>query len=165
MIRIGFFVVVVASVSLAGLSSIALAGDPISPLYQARLDATLAGWDMAAMGAGGVGEIDPEGGPISAQPFSFCVGSLCAGSYCFGSVCVNSDCLGSACINSGCVGSGCVGSVCVASGCVGSMCGGSACLGVTLCTRACGGDGPPTPQPPLPPGRPPSYSPLNCPEQ
>jgi len=159
--RIRFFVAVVL-MFLPGLSSIAMAGDPISPLYQARLDATLAEWEMAATGAVGGGEIGTEGGPVSVQPFSFCLASVCAGSYCLGSACVNSDCLGSGCINSGCVGSGCVASVCLGSGCVGSMCGGSACVGTTLCVRQCGDSGPPLPQDQDPP--PPTLSPRTCSE-
>ena len=160
--RIAFLsvLVFVSLLGLRGLCGIALAGDPISPLYQARLDATLAEWEMAAMGAGSICEDNPDGVVMSAQPWSYCLGSLCAGSVCLGSACLASDCLGSGCIGSGCVGSGCVSSACVGSGCVGSICGGSACLGVTLCSRRCGGDGPPVPQSPDYP----SSLPRNCPQ-
>jgi hypothetical protein len=139
------------------------AGDPVSPLFAARLDATLAGWEAAAVPAGEDGDGEIPWWPASAQPASLCVGSLCVGSVCVGSLCVSSDCVGSGCVNSGCAGSGCVGSVCVGSGCVGSMCGGSACAGTTLCVRLCGRDGGPT-MPRDPSGSIPSSSHMLCPE-
>jgi hypothetical protein len=141
----------------------AQARDPVSPLFSARLEATLAGWEMAALRPAECGDQEVLTWPASAQPASLCVGSLCVGSLCLGSLCVSSDCVGSGCVNSGCAGSGCVGSVCIGSGCAGSMCGGSACMGTTLCIRACGGDGgPPILRDPL--GSLPSSSPMNCPE-
>jgi len=122
--------------------SFLLAGDLVSPLFGARLDATLMEWEM------GVGPVPDDGGeevpwfPISAQPLSFCAGSVCYASMCFGSMCVSSDCVGSGCIGSGCsgsacVGSTCVGSVCAGSTCVGSVCAGSTCCGSTTCMRYC----------------------------
>lgn len=139
------------------------AGDPVSPLFAARLEATLAEWDMAAATPVAWGDQMGVVWPASAQPASLCVGSLCIGSLCIGSLCVSSDCVGSGCVNSGCAGSGCVGSVCAGSGCAGSMCGGSACVGTTLCIRQCGSDGgPPIPRDPL--GSVPSSSAMNCPE-
>jgi hypothetical protein len=142
---------------------VATAGDPVSPLFAARLEATLAGWEIAAVPAGEGGDGEVPWWPASAQPASLCVGSLCVGSLCVGSLCVSSDCVGSGCVNSGCAGSGCVGSVCLGSGCAGSMCAGSACLGITLCVRVCGRDGGPTiPQDPS--GSIPSSSPMICPE-
>jgi hypothetical protein len=163
MMRIGLAVLLMLAPALPFLG-VADAGDPVSPLFAARLDATLAEWEAAAS--------VPDGGadgvlwwPASAQPASACVGSLCAGSLCVGSLCASSDCVGSLCVNSGCAGSGCVGSVCLGSGCAGSLCAGSTCAGTTLCVRVCGRNGgPPVPQDPHPPGNVPSSSPMNCPE-
>ena len=135
-------IVLVIAVLVLGVSSLAGAADPITPLYKARLDATLAGWEATPSQVGD----DTEGvpwWPVSAQPMSYCVGSLCLGSMCGGSMCICSECSGSACLNSGCLGSACVGSTCIGSGCIGSICGGSACLGVTLCLRKCGDITPP----------------------
>ena len=143
MMRIGLVIAVVA----VCVSSAARASDPITPLYRARLDATLAGWETA----GSPPDDDAQGSlswPASAQPVSFCVGSLCLGSMCAGSLCIGSECSGSVCVNSGCAGSGCVGSTCIGSGCVGSICGGSACMGITLCLRTCGDVTPPIVQDP-----------------
>jgi hypothetical protein len=106
-----------------------LAGDPVSPLFQARLDATKAEWERGGE-AGDPGGQDPTWWPASANPMSFCLGSVCLASHCVGSGCVGSTCLGS----------GCAASLCVGSGCVGSICGGSACLGVSLCPKKCHGN-------------------------
>jgi hypothetical protein len=137
----------------------ALADDPVSPLYEARRDATLAQWD------GGVEKVMPDGEDPgwwpSLNPASYCLGSVCTRSYCIGSVCLGSTCVGSGCLGSQCAGSGCVGSLCLGSACGGSICGGSACLGTTLCDRMCGPDMGPTH--PADPGT--SYSPLHCPER
>jgi hypothetical protein len=141
--RIGLVVVV----SILLVSGLARAANPVTPLYKARLDATLRGWEASASSIGEDVDNAPWW-PASAQPVSLCVGSLCLGSLCAGSLCISSECSGSLCISSGCAGSGCVGSTCLGSGCVGSICGGSACLGVTLCLRTCGGITPPTPADP-----------------
>lgn len=115
-----------------------IAGEPVTPLYQARLEATLAEWE------GRVRSVDPEiedptWWPASLNPVSYCLGSACSQSYCIGSVCINSGCVGSGCVGSTCVGSGCVASICLGSGCAGSICGGSACWGPTGCPKKCGG--------------------------
>jgi hypothetical protein len=116
----------------------AYAGDPLSPLYRARLDATLAEWESATPQT-----VDdpPGGGPVSVQPMSFCVLSVCGASFCCGSVCVSSECIGSVCVNSACTVSGCVGSICFGSACAGSICGGSLCIGESLCIQKCGATG------------------------
>jgi hypothetical protein len=116
-----------------------LAGDPVSPLFQARLDATKAEWERGGE-AGDPGGQDPTWWPASANPMSFCLGSVCLTSYCLGSFCMSSHCVGSGCVGSTCLGSGCAASLCVGSGCVGSICGGSACLGVSLCPKKCHGN-------------------------
>lgn len=163
MMRIRTSVMAAALAALLTAHGAAQAGDPVSPLFSARLEATLAGWEMAALRPAERADQEVLTWPASAQPASLCVGSLCVGSLCLGSLCVSSDCVGSGCVNSGCAGSGCVGSVCIGSGCTGSMCGGSACMGTTLCIRACGGyGGPPMLRDPL--GSLPSGSPMNCPE-
>ena len=161
MMRIKSFLAVVFLLLSAFAPSV-LAADPVSPLYQAQLDATLARWELGASGMIGDGGVDVTGGPASVQPFSFCLASICVGSYCIGSACLNSECIGSGCVNSGCVGSGCVSSVCLGSGCVGSMCGGSACYGATMCVRQCGPDGPAIPQDPQPSA--PTMSARTCPQ-
>jgi hypothetical protein len=117
----------------------ALAGDPVSPLFQARLEATMVEWER---GATPQDRGDPEVGawPASAHPASFCLGSACLSSYCIGSLCVSSECVGSGCVGSTCVGSGCASSLCAGSGCIGSICGGSACMGPSLCPRKCDGN-------------------------
>ena len=115
------------------------AGDPVSPLFQARLDATMDEWERGGK-AGDPGDQSPTWWPASANPVSFCLGSVCLASYCVGSLCVSSDCVGSGCVGSTCLGSGCASSLCVGSGCVGSICGGSACLGVSLCPKRCDGN-------------------------
>lgn len=164
MMRIRPFVAVLPAVILIACGA-ADAGDPVSPLFAARLEATLVEWEMAALPVTDDGGEGVPWWPASAQPASLCVGSLCVGSLCVGSLCVSSDCVGSGCVTSGCAGSGCVGSVCLGSGCAGSMCAGSACIGTTLCIRVCGRDGgPPIPQDPYPPGSGPSCSPMSCPE-
>jgi hypothetical protein len=155
--RIGLVVLAV----VLWASSLALAADPVTPLYKARLDATLAGWEAVASTDDGT-EATPWW-PASAQPVSLCVGSVCLGSLCVGSICLTSDCSGSVCVNSGCVGSGCVGSTCLGSGCVGSVCGGSVCLGATLCLRKCGDTTPPIPIDPN--GGNTSLAVPRCPEQ
>ena len=114
-------------------------GDPVSPLFQARLDATMAEWERAG-DAGDPGGQDPTWWPASANPVSFCAGSVCLASYCIGSFCLSSECVGSGCVGSTCVGSGCVSSLCAGSGCLGSICGGSACMGVSLCPKNCTGN-------------------------
>jgi hypothetical protein len=139
--RIGFAVVVLFAVAVA-FPAFLLAGDPVSPLYGARLSATLMEWEMGAMPVPDDGGEETPWFPASAQPFSFCAGSVCFGSMCFGSLCVSSDCVGSGCLNSGCSGSACVGSTCVGSLCAGSVCLGSACVGSacggsTTCLRSC----------------------------
>jgi len=115
------------------------AGNPVSPLFRSRHDATMKDWEQGAVEYGSGGD-DPVPMVVSLNPISFCVGSVCLGSYCAGSLCLSSECLGSGCVGSTCIGSGCAGSMCAASGCVGSMCGGSACVGNTLCIKACGDD-------------------------
>ena len=126
-----------AAVLVLLVSGLVWAADPVSPLYQARLDATLAGWESVDTPLGKHGN-DPCW-PISAQPVSLCVGSVCLGSLCAGSICISSECSGSLCVGSECVGSGCLGSTCLGSGCLGSICGGSVCLGTTMCLKTCGG--------------------------
>ncbi|MFZ1946211.1 MAG: hypothetical protein WAW06_01535 [bacterium] len=141
--RIGSAVVVVVFFAVVfTLPTFLLAGDEVSPLYGARLSATLIEWEM------GLGPLPDDGGeetpwfPVSAQPLSFCAGSVCFGSMCFGSMCVSSDCVGSGCLSSGCTGSLCAGSTCLGSVCAGSVCLGSACVGSTCggsttCLRSC----------------------------
>ncbi len=109
-----------------------------SPLFSARLEATLAGWDDPGqpVDAGG-GSEDPM--VVSILP----PGSLCLASGCVGSACLGSLCLGSGCGGSICVGSGCANSTCLGSGCVGSVCVVSGCVAETLCEKKCGGEGPP----------------------
>jgi hypothetical protein len=124
------FVALTAGIALSGT---AIAGDPVSPLFQARLRATLADWEAGAV-ASSEEPGDPTWWPVSLNPASLCAGSLCPQSLCFGSVCLESMCLGS----------GCIGSACVASGCVASVCGVSGCAGTTLCLKKCGyAGGPP----------------------
>ena len=119
-----------------------LAGNPLSPLFRSRHDATMNDWERGSV-VDGFGGDDPILTPASLNPVSFCVGSACLASYCVGSLCISSECLGSGCVGSTCLGSGCAASMCAASGCVGSMCGGSACAGKTLCIKVCGeGSGP-----------------------
>ena len=115
------------------------AGNPVSPLFHARLEATKTDWERGEK-VDGPGGTDPTWLP-SANPVSFCLGSVCLASYCIGSFCVSSGCVGSGCVGSTCIGSGCVASLCGGSGCVGSVCGGSACLGVSLCPQKCDGSG------------------------
>ncbi|MFH1221178.1 MAG: hypothetical protein V1694_12095 [Candidatus Eisenbacteria bacterium] len=112
-----------------------LGGDPVSPLYQARLAATLAEWEAGPRPVADVA--DDNGGPASLQPVSLCIGSACLGSVCIGSACLGSECLGSACLESSCLGSGCVGSACAGSTCVGTLCVGSACYGASACGSGC----------------------------
>jgi len=119
------------------------ADSEFSPLYARRLDASIRNMDRpvdrfhtASL------EYDPhdepvEGGIASAQPLSFCIGSLCYASGCLGSACIGSACLGSACSSSQCTGSTCFGSVCGGSACLGSTCVGSACLGSVCLGSAC----------------------------
>ncbi len=122
----------IALAMLVVLAGAASAGDPISPLYESRLAATLAEWEL-----GGPVQVedlgDPGWWPASLNPASLCVGSACLQSYCFGSLCAESMCLGS----------GCLGSACIGSGCIASMCGVSGCAGTTLCLKKCGYDGGP----------------------
>jgi len=110
---------------------VTLAGEPTSPLFQARLEATLRDWERGAQPEL-IDEQEPTWWPASVNPVSYCAGSLCLGSFC----------LGSACLASYCVGSGCTASLCLGSGCLCSGCGGSACLGVTLCIKHCRDDTP-----------------------
>jgi hypothetical protein len=138
------------------------AASPVTPLYKARLDATVKGWETAVSPMGGDVDCTPWW-PASAQPASLCVGSLCLGSLCAGSLCISSECSGSLCVASGCAGSGCVGSTCLGSGCVGSICGGSVCVGTTMCLRTCGGITPPTPVDPY--GGTTSLAVPRCPQQ
>lgn len=125
-------IIFIALAMLVAIAAAASAGDPISPLYEARLAATLADWEL-----GGVGEVndagDPAWWPASLNPASLCVGSVCLHSYCLGSLCAESTCLGS----------GCLGSACIGSGCIASMCGVSGCVGTTLCLKKCGYNGGP----------------------
>jgi len=138
------------------------AGNPVSPLFHARLDETLADWESGAV-PHGPGEQDPNWWPCSLNPFSYCLGSLCLQSYCIGSLCVGSGCVGSGCAGSTCVGSACASSLCAGSACVASICAGSACYGATLCERACeNGREPTCPSDPGPGGL--SYAPYYCPE-
>ena len=106
----------------------AVAGDPLSPLFQARLEATMAGWQRGwdAGQAATQRRISRPG----ADSTSFCLGSVCQMSYCLESYCASSTCIGSAC----------PGSACTASSCVGTVCHGSACLGVSLCPKRCDGN-------------------------
>ncbi|MGH9870736.1 MAG: hypothetical protein ACREAA_21575 [Candidatus Polarisedimenticolia bacterium] len=109
--------------------------DLFSPLFARRLEVGVGGLDgprdtvqvarLQRMQA------DKVLTPLSFNPVSACLGSLC-----LGSACISSFCLGSACINSKCLGSGCVASVCGGSGCAMSVCGGSACA-VSACASAC----------------------------
>ncbi|MGD9141832.1 MAG: hypothetical protein PVJ42_09870 [bacterium] len=110
------------------------AGDPLSPLYGARLAETLAEWEAGAL-AQHQDSDDPAWWPASFNPASLCIGSLCP----------QSLCIGSACIESTCIGSGCIGSMCIGSGCAASMCGVSGCAGTTLCLKKCGYISPPSP--------------------
>jgi hypothetical protein len=128
MLRIGFKILLV----ILALVTPTCAGDIMSPLYSARLAATLAEWD-AGLAAPVTDSGDPEWWPASLNPASLCVGSACPQSYCFGSICGESFCLGSGCIGSSCIGSGCVASVCGVSG----------CAGTTLCLKKCGYTGGP----------------------
>ena len=126
-------VICTSLVLIAALSTGATAGDPPSPLYRARLLATLAGWEAPTAVRAGDPE-DPGWWPASLNPVSLCVGSACPQSYCLGSICAESICLGS----------GCIGSTCIGSGCVASLCGVSGCAGTTLCLKKCGyAGGPP----------------------
>lgn len=125
-------IVLTSLVLVVVLSAGESAGDPISPLFQARLQATLAGW-QAKPAVPEQDSCDPEWWPASLNPASLCIGSLCPQSYCFGSLCAQSICLGS----------GCLGSTCIGSGCVASLCGVSGCAGTTLCLKKCGYAGPP----------------------
>jgi hypothetical protein len=120
-----------------------VAGNPVSPLFRSRHDATMKEWEQGAAMSGSGGD-DPIQTPVSVNPVSFCVGSVCLGSYCAGSLCVSSECLGSGCVGSTCIGSGCAASLCAASGCVGSICGGSACMAQTMCIKVCGDNSGPT---------------------
>ncbi len=105
------------------LCGTALAVAPISPLYKARLDATLAEWNQkSAVHAMDAGE-DPQEYVVSVNPYSLCLISICWESYCVGSVCG---------------GSYCGGSVCAGSVCASAVCGLSACAANTLCIRNCG---------------------------
>jgi len=124
--------ILIAVLLLVLSSSAALARDPLSPLYEACLEATLTGWEKGFSVRGRCPE-DDTGWPVSLAPISMCVGSACLQSYCFGSLCAESMCLGSGCLGSACLGSGCLGSVCTVSGCV----------GVTLCLKQCGHSGGP----------------------
>lgn len=115
-----------------------------SPLFARRLEVGLENMDrprervhVARLGLVHQDDDPVEGGILSAQPFSFCLGSACYTSGCLGSACVGSGCLGSACTSSQCAGSTCFGSVCGASGCLGSTCLGSACLGSVCVGSAC----------------------------
>jgi hypothetical protein len=125
-------IVFTSIVLLAVVSSVCLARKPASPLYGARLSATLEEWETKAEPPAG-GADEPTWWPASLNPVSMCVGSACTQSYCFGSLCAESMCLGSGCLGSACIGSGCVGSVCAVS----------ACHGETLCLRKCGHTGGP----------------------
>ena len=139
MIRITLTVLACLLVSSSGTC---FAGNPVSPLFSSRHDATMNDWERGGV-PDGSGDDDPMWWPASANPASFCAGSLCLASYCVGSLCVSSECVGSGCVGSTCLGSGCAASLCGASGCVGSICGGSACVGATLCLKVCGdGSGP-----------------------
>ncbi len=119
------------------------AGNPVSPLFRSRHEATMSDWERGGS-ADGPGGNDPTWWPASANPASFCVGSLCLASYCVGSLCVSSECVGSGCVGSTCLGSGCAASLCAGSGCVGSVCGGSACMSTTMCLKRCGDNAGPT---------------------
>ena len=99
-----------------------------SPLFAARLEATLESWDRPTQPIDSTGGEEPDLVPSVLPPWSVCVGSICVGSVCAGSIC----------LGSGCSGSTCVGSACVMSGCLIS-----GCVGETLCAKKCGGDGPP----------------------
>ncbi len=125
-------IVFMALFLIAALCGGARASYPLSPLYEARLMATLAEWEAGAPAPAGHSD-DSTWWPASANPASFCAGSLCAQSYCLGSVCLGSTCLGS----------GCIGSTCIGSGCAASLCGVSGCAGTTLCLKKCGPDGGP----------------------
>jgi hypothetical protein len=146
----------------AVISMPACADNPVSPLYRARLDITLAEWERGPVPPGPGGE-EPNWWPHSLNPFSYCLGSICPQSYCLGSLCLESGCFGSGCVGSTCVGSACATSLCAGSACVGSLCGGSACYGTTMCERVCGARTPTNPCDPDPGGG--SYTPLNCPER
>ena len=146
---------------VAAVSLPAFAGNPVSPLYRARLDETLADWETDAVPPSPGGE-DPAWWPASLNPFSYCLGSLCPQSYCLGSLCLESGCVGSGCVGSTCVGSACATSLCAGSACIASVCAGSACYGATLCDRVCGEDSPACPSDPGTGGL--SYTPYYCPE-
>jgi hypothetical protein len=96
-----------------------LAGDPVSPLFQARLDATKAEWERGGE-ASNTGGQAPVWAPASANPQSLCTNTIC--------------------FRSGCIGSACMGSACLGSGCAGSICYGSACEGLSLCPKKCNGN-------------------------
>lgn len=125
-------IVFTTSVLVLTLSAPAIAGDPVSPLFEARLAATLAGWEAAAP-VETRDSNDPAWWPVSLNPASVCGGSLCVQSICFGSLCAESTCLGS----------GCLASICIGSGCLASLCGVSGCVGTTLCLKKCGHTGGP----------------------
>jgi len=83
-----------------------------SPLYEARLDATLSEWESGndsrgALAQANYGSSDGDMIMPSLNWPSFCIGSGCLGSFCLGSGCVVSYCLISVCRNSDCLGSGC----------------------------------------------------------
>ena len=95
------------------------AGDPISPLFRARLDATMAEWERSGEAGGSSGE-GAASWPMSASRESLCIGSMCMQSHCMNGRCLRSECIG--------------------SGCATSLCGGSACVGVSLCPKKCSGN-------------------------
>jgi hypothetical protein len=129
-------VLLVLVLLFAGIFRNVLAEDPVSPLFQERLAATLAGWEGGS-DSRMAEDAGPPWWPASVNPASFCAGSVCLASYCLGSACISSECIGSGCVGSACLGSGCASSLCLGSGCLGSMCAGSACLGPSLCPRHC----------------------------
>jgi len=112
-----------------------------SPLYSVRAEQTAE--YMAAPSnviqsnevIEGKGEVTPNT-PLSLNPWSACVGSLCFGSGCGGSLCFGSTCGASGCTGSNCGASGCAGSTCGISGCAGSVCGATGCIG-SVCAGEC----------------------------
>ena len=83
-----------------------------SPLYEARLQASLADWDRNAMPRAGLVPLAKDSTGVQAvslfmPPQSQCLGSACVGSTCLGSGCPATVCLGSFCFTSLCILSGC----------------------------------------------------------
>jgi hypothetical protein len=130
MVVLGVFLFVLsATVQAVGKTVPAGPGDSDSPLYKARLDATLSEWKSESS-TDGSAHATNEGAGDQVISFFFPPPSYCVVSACFGSLCV-----GSLCASSTCLGSGCVGSVCLGTG----------CLGTTLCLKNCATEGPPRP--------------------